>query len=287
MSPQDQPLDDQLATEPERIIRNTIRDCQVKQVETHNYIRAGARVLSSLVDPALDTDTIIELIIGAKSSGILSTQKIVDEAAMIDPGLADAWKFKSRWQLMQDYLMDLLSYVLKDENWRHHTREAAEELVTLAEDRKSGRNTLSVAEVIDRVCRLDQEKFHDSPGYILHLLLAPAARPEGRVAHAVCGMYGQVIERWREACENSFDKFDITLRPDITFEDFARALTVVADGAALQSISTSGKLDESSKSEVSLLAKTVMMMLVGVVDTQKSGVPLIEAANLMLADGGT
>lgn len=183
---------------------------------------------------------------------------------------------------MQNYYADLLGYVLRDEKWSHHLREAAEALVGLAKARKARTTTMTAPEIIHRVCEIDQQRYRHSPGYLLHLLLAPAARPGGIVANAVTGMYKRVFVRWNAACRAVFREFDLTLRPGVTLEKLARALVVVADGVALQATSTSGQLDPSGESDVSLLAEVVMMLLVGAVDVDKTGVSLSEAAQAMI-----
>jgi hypothetical protein len=133
---QDPEDDSPLGPNPERFLRNlnggiTARDHFVQQ-----YILAGARLVGQPANPALNTEEAVALILG---TGLLSISKILCEAAKVDPELHNKGKFEYRWRSMQRYYTDLLSYVLRDEKWSHHRREAAKALVDLANDRKPGK----------------------------------------------------------------------------------------------------------------------------------------------------
>ena len=280
---------DILERNPERVLRNVNRKSQVPDPISHGFIRAAARLVAKVADPALGTAEAVALILGSGTrSGLLSIDKIVSEAAKDDPDLYTRGKFDDRWS-MPNFCADLLGFLLRDEQWGHHVWEAAEELMELALARKAGTITTPVAEVIHRVCELDLKLYRNSPGYLLHLLLTPAARPGGEVAGAVRGMYRRVFLRWHAACRLAFGTFDLSLRPGVTMDKFARALAVIADGVALQTTSTSGQLDAPGQSDASLLAEISMMLLVGAVDVDKTGVSLIDAANALIesADNDT
>jgi hypothetical protein len=274
--------DDALDSTPEKIIRNTNGNTTACDRYVKEYIRAGARLVAKLADPDLSTEEVVTMIL---NSGLLSINKILCEAAKVDPELHSKGRLEYRWKPMQNYFADLLSYVLRDEEWSHHLREAAEALISLTKDRKYGKNDMSAAEVIRHVCAIDQARYRDSPGYLLHLLLAVAARPDGKVAEAVCGMYKRIFLRWTAASRAALGTFDVKLRPDISQERFARALAVVADGVALQTTSTAGQLDPAGERDVSLLADIVMILLVGAVDVNKSGVSLTDAVNALIKPG--
>jgi hypothetical protein len=286
MSDRNSQYRDILDRNPGKVIRNTRRESQVDDPISHGFIRAAARLVARVVDPALGTAEAVALILGSGTrSGLLSIEKIVCEAGKDDPDRYTRGKFDDRWSV-PNFCADLLGFLLRDEQWGHHVWEAAEELMELAVARKSGRITTSVAEVIHRVCELDLKLYRNSPGYLLHLLLTPAARPGGEVASAVHGMYRRVFLRWHAACRLAFGTFDLSLRPDVTMEKFARALAVVADGVALQTTSTSGQLDAPGQSDASLLAEISMMLLVGAVDVDKTGVSLVDAANVLIESAG-
>jgi hypothetical protein len=87
---------------------------------------------------------------------------------------------------------------------------------------------------------------------------------------------------WNAACRLAFSALDLSLRPGITMEKFARALAVLADGVALQTTSTSGHLDDPGESDASLLAELTMMLLVGAIDADKTGVSLTDAVNALI-----
>lgn len=285
MDPQDQQGDDVLDGTPEKIkkiIRNTKPGSTAYDRYVKEYLRAGARLVAQLANADLSTEEVVTMIL---NSELLSINKILCEASTIDPQLHNKGKLEYRWTLMQNYFADLLSYVLRDEKWSHHLREAAKALMDLTKDRKNGENDMSAVEVIRKVCAIDQARYRESPGYLLHLLLAVAARPDGKVAEAVCGMYKRIFLRWTAACRAAFSTFDVTLRPDISQERFARALAVVADGVALQVTSSAGQLDPAGERDVLLLADIVMMLLVGAVDINKSGASLTSATNALIEPG--
>lgn len=206
---------------------------------------------------------------------------IVAEAAKGDPKLYTKNKFNELWTVPKiwDALANLL---LRDENLGHHIAEAADELSELALARRAGRNAMTGEELICRVCELDLKLHRSSPGYRLFLFMAAAARPGGEVAAMVTGMCRQVFRRWHDACRTAFDAFDIALRPGVTMEEFSRDLVDAAEGVAVRSRGTDGRLDAVGESDVSVLARHAMKLLVGVVDVGKTGVSLSDAVDALI-----
>lgn len=271
---------DVLDRAPEKIIRNVRSSMYIHDSLTHGFIRAGARLVAKIADPALSSSEAVALILGSRS-GVLSIGKIVAEAAKDDPDQYTNSRFEDRWSKMSDFYADLLRYLLCAEQWGHHTSEASSELMYLSLARKRGTETMPAAEMIHRVCSLDLKSYRNSPGYLLHLILAPTARCGEAVATAVRGMYRRVRYRWHAACRVAFKEFDVELRPGVSLESFSRALAVLADGVALQAISTGGDPNAAKDSDVEMMAEIAMMLLVGAVDVGKTGVSLTDAVNTL------
>lgn len=270
---------DGLDRAPEKILRN-VKESYIRDSVTHEYVRAGARLVARIADPALSSADAVALVLGSRA-GVLSTTKIVTEATKDDPDQHVVSRLEDRWPKMADYYADLLRFLLCAEQWGHHTSEASRELMSLAVKRKEGTDSRSAAAMINSVCDLDLKSYRKSSGYLLHLILAPTARRGGAVATAVRGMYKRVRQRWHAACLVAFKQFDVDLRPGVSMESFARALAVLADGVALQTISTGGDPNAAEDSDVDVMAEIAMMLLVGAVDVGKTGVCLTDAVNAL------
>jgi hypothetical protein len=117
---------------------------------------------------------------------------------------------------------------------------------------------MPAAEMIHRVRGLDLKSYRNSPGYLLHLILAPTACCGEAVTTAVRGMYRRVPHRWHAACRVAFKEFDVELRPGVSLESLSRALAVLADGVALEVISTGGNSSATEDSDVEMMAEIAM-----------------------------
>lgn len=275
------------------IIQNTRKPWHAEDPITHALIRSGARCVEKMTDPTANADELVELLLNGgrgnekgkgKGRAWLSVPEILKEAKQAYPEAATKGRFDSRWAKVQHYYADLLNYVLRDQLWNHHTREAAKALTNLATEVASGERTMTATEIAEEVAQVDRLNFQHSPGYALHLCLASAARPGSRVAIAAEKMYDHVTRRWNAACRLALARFEVRLSPDAEHGLLAYFLVALADGLALRSTSSGHASGQLDKRGTELLALGAMMLMVGAVDVTKSCEPMADRFDRLISD---
>jgi hypothetical protein len=65
-------------------------------------------------------------------------------------------------------------------------------------------------------------------------VLQTIAPTDEQTARMMREIYAVSVESWTSFYRHAFDSFGLRLRPDVTFEDFATALNIAADGLMLR-----------------------------------------------------
>lgn len=232
---------------------------QANDQTTDRFLAAGIRLLAHTM--GLDSEAAVD----QTFKEWLSINKVVTEAQRDGPlqGAEDKLPSKGmltdRWPAHDDYIGDLIAYILALHHWDWQQDILAQsgELLT------DGGDLVSAIQI---VCYSDLKTLINDPAQrILPLLTILVSKDQP--SRELCAQhYWQVRDRWAALFEATFALYNIRLRPGIEVQEAADILTALADGLAMRATGDpEAKVIDKSPGD-SLLGRAATMLLLAAID---------------------
>jgi hypothetical protein len=167
--------------------------------------------------------------------------------------------FRDRWEFRDDYIEDLLLYVLWARHWSLSASAAAEsrELLTHSED---------FVHAIHEVAYQDLRALLDNPAYKISVIGAAIAARDGTAREAMSETYRVVTDSWKALYETIIKARGLKLRPGVSLQEITDMLTAMADGLGLRVMADPSSKLIDSDSRQSLLGKAAIAFVAACVD---------------------
>lgn len=141
---------------------------------------------------------------------------------------------RDRWSAQSEYVADLINFAVWRENYRPEYRE------------QRAANTKKLVSGPDFVRAVHEVAYHhtaegvDKPSVRLGLALMTAADGDVEVMRAISGMYEDYLGMWKKLYADVLRERGLRLRPGLTLDDLADALSAATDGMTLRAIGDPG-----------------------------------------------
>ena len=191
----------------------------------------------------------------------MSREQVIKEVARGPeelPQQGNPGSLRDRWPYFSDYLGDLILYALRIDGLRVHTdlaKQAAEAI---------GDNKLST--VAHEIAYRDLALDIDETATRFQFFVTAFADHDPVVAKALSAVYREVTESWRVVYDGLVEARGATLRPGLSFDDFAVILTAVAEGLALRAIGDRATPVLDHERRRSLLGTAALALMIAFVD---------------------
>lgn len=181
----------------------------------------------------------------------------------VRPGLG---AFRDRWPLMADYFQDLVTYSLYSPRWRQALELARAELLNGLDGVAAGKEKLS--DLIIAVAKKDMTLRLRFARYLIFQLTLTVDATYSRVAQKAHAQFYEVYSRsWVDAYDEALKKLGFKLRPGVNVETLGRLFGCLATGLTSLAAETGDDQLTKDENDTPLLAKGVMLMILGSIDT--------------------
>jgi hypothetical protein len=207
---------------------------------TAAYLKAGMRLLGRYFGPGA-----LQRVYGGPTLSFLSQQRVTEEVnnnpRPFEREGTDA-KLRHRWKLQSDFVADLINFAVWRENYRPEyvqQRAAITKMLVHRPDFVRAVHETAYRHTADGV---------ENPSVRLGLALMTAAEGDEEVARAISAMYEDYLGSWKELYAAVMRERGLRLRPGLTLDDLANALSATTDGMILRAIGDpgAGVIDEET-----------------------------------------
>lgn len=182
---------------------------------------------------------------------------VVKEAS--HEGKATPWMHRDRWKTRDDFVKDLMAYVLWSQHWTDHTKISQHSSSLLTGDH-------DIVDAIKQVAYDDLDSLLvDAAPRISLVITAIAARDEAARKERA-KLYATTHREWAKLYADTLAARGWKLRPDVTIDQFTDILTAVAEGLALRSIGDPDAKVIDHQTKESLLGKAALAMAAACLD---------------------
>ncbi|MET9514521.1 hypothetical protein [Streptomyces sp. NPDC002994] len=200
---------------------------------TASYLAAGMRLLGRHLGPGTQ-----ERAHGERPFlNFLSQRAVAAEVAGNPSPFArhgSVASLRDRWSAQSDFVADLIHFAVWRDNYRPGYRE------------QRAANTKRLVSGPDFVRAVHETAFQhtaegiDMPSVRLGLALMTAAEGDEEVTQAISAMYADYLGSWKELYAAVMKQRGLRLRPGLTLDDLANALSAATDGMILRAIGDPG-----------------------------------------------
>ncbi len=172
--------------------------------------------------------------------------------------------FRDRWRKKDDFTADLVAYMLWSRHWEVSVVELARAATpALADPARSLAAAIEDLAYRDQVLTLDPRY---AGSFRARVALQPLAAHDDTIAGGLRQVYEHRQEAWRTACQETLDGRGYRLRPDVSTDMLAVALTAAAEGLGLRAMAEGpdGTIDHARRT--SLLGMIAMALAVACID---------------------
>lgn len=247
---------------------------------TAAYLAAGMRLLERHLGPGAQC--------GPRGERpLLSFLSQRDVAAEVEnnprpfPKKGKPWSLRDRWTAQSDFVADLINFAVWEENYRPKYR------------RLRTTNTRKLVKGPDFVGAIHEMAYEhtaegvETPSVRLALALMTSADGDTEVKRAISRMYEDYLGTWKKLYADVLRERGLRLRPGLTLDDLANALSAATDGMILRAVGDpgAGVVDHDERRS---LFGTVALAIVHAFlepDGDESGLTLEEAVSARF-DGG-
>ena len=239
---------------------------------TAAYLHAGMRLLNRHLGPGARPGAGKE----RRLLGFLSQRKVRDEVAKNPHPFhqqGSVATLRDRWPVHSDFVADLINFAVWGENYRPEYRgQRAENTQKLVHgpDFVSAVHTMCYQHTADGV---------EKPTVRLALALMTASEGDEEVAQAISAMYEDYLGSWKQLYEDVIRERGLRLRPGLTLDDLANAISAATDGMILRAIGDpdAGVVDDDRGR--SLMGTVVLAVIYAFLepDEEASGLTLEQA----------
>lgn len=208
---------------------------------TAAYLAAGMRLLARHFGPGADRGPRRE----RPSLSFLSQRAVAGEVAR-NPGefprRGSVAALRDRWPAQSEFVADLINFATWRENRPESRKQHAANIERLAHGPDFVRAVHETAyqHTVDGLA---------TPTVRLGLSLMTAAEGDEEVTQAVARMTADYLAQWKDLYARVMRERGLRLRPGLTLDDLANALSAISDGLVLRTISdpAAGVIDHDSR----------------------------------------
>ncbi|MEU6218542.1 hypothetical protein ABZ845_13635 [Streptomyces sp. NPDC047022] len=213
---------------------------------TASLLAAGMRLLDQHFGPGAERPmTSTSLLLGPLS------QRCVDEAFRGNPGPFDrhgdgAGLLRDRWKKHSNFVIDLINFAVW--KWNYHP-EFRKQRTATTRRLVHGRNGHDFVRAVHDIAYRHTAESVELPSVRLGLALMTAADGDEETARITAGIYTGYLGSWKELYAAVLTERGLRLRPGLTLDDLANALSAATDGVTLRAIGdpASGVLDDAQR----------------------------------------
>lgn len=177
--------------------------------------------------------------------------------------------FRHRWHEQMHYVRDLLAYVMRDQAWREHVADSIAASQEILDNRP-------LDEAIEQIAYQAPWRSRSESTYRIQTVFQTIAPTDEQTARMMREIYALSVQSWTNFYRDAFDSFGLRLRPDVTFEDFANALNIAADGVMLRMLVGKNPAIVDDANQRSILGLIAMALVAACTDLG-DGMPLRDA----------
>lgn len=201
---------------------------------TAAYLHAGMRLLSRHLGPGGGPR-------GERGErpllSFLTQREVADEVSRNpSPFLQEGSvpQLRYRWEAQEHFVADLINFAVWKENYRPEERERreanTERLV----------NGPDFVRAVHKLCYQHTADGIENPSVRLALALMTSAEWDEEVKQAISGMYEDYLGSWKTLYGDVLRQRGLRLRPGLTLDDLANAISTATDGIILRAIGDPG-----------------------------------------------
>ncbi|MEU6763922.1 hypothetical protein ABZ916_15535 [Streptomyces sp. NPDC046853] len=213
---------------------------------TASLLAAGMRLLEQHFGPCAERPvTSKSLLLGPLS------QRSVAEAFGHNPAPFDrhgdgAGLLRDRWTPYSNFVVDLINFAVWKENYRPEFRTHRD-----ANTRRlvHGRDGRDFVRAVHDIAHRHTTEGMDLPSVRLGLALMTVADADEEIARITSGIYAAYLGSWKELYAAVLRERGLRLRPGLTLDDLADALSAANDGVTLRALGdpSSGVVDDARR----------------------------------------
>lgn len=209
------------------------RDRLANDKVTAAFLAAGMRLLVRHVGPGGQRPVDSERLL----LGSLSQRRVAEEFArnplpFVRHGNGVSM-LRDRWSPHSDFVTDLITFAV----WRENYRPQYRKLVAVAERLVRGPDFV---QAVHDISYRHTAESAELASVRLSLLLMTAAEGDDEVARIISAVYADYLGSWKELYAEVMRERRLRLRPGLTLEDLANALSAATDGIILRAIGDPG-----------------------------------------------
>ncbi|MDI3385104.1 hypothetical protein QIS99_02560 [Streptomyces sp. B-S-A8] len=204
---------------------------------TAGFLAAGMRLLERHLGPGAGLPVTSErLLLGPLSQRGVAAAFRANRPPFPRDGRAESM-LRDRWDPHANFVVDLINFAVWKENYRPEFRaQRAGTLHRLVH----GRSGTDFVRAVHDIGYRHAADGVESPSVRLGLTLMLAADGDEEVAQIVAGIYRDYLGSWKELYADVLRQRGLRLRPGLTLDDLADALSATNDGTTLRAVGDPG-----------------------------------------------
>jgi hypothetical protein len=160
--------------------------------------------------------------------------------------------FRDRWRYKSRYTEDLIAYLMRSSSWDHTMAELRAAALALPQGTPFPELARFIAEAVMSATLRD-------PQWSLQTIVWVALPNHPRVQRYLKARYEQWIAAWAETYRELGKRYELQLRPGVTWLDVAEMFNAVADGARVRGMAMGAVASLSTGDNVVVGAIRAMM----------------------------
>ncbi|WP_181781088.1 hypothetical protein [Pseudonocardia pini] len=236
--------------------------------ETRAFLDIGLQLLRDDLLDHRGPDLLDEHDAGTRLFAGLSQARLIERAAEAAeqeerPAMLTVGMFRDRWRYKSRYTEDLIAYIMRPSRYGETMTMLRAAALTLPEDMRFPDLARYVAEAVMQATMRD-------PQWSLQTIMWVALPNHPRVQVFLKARYEQWIAAWAETYELLGRRYDLELRPGVTWLDVAEMFNAVTEGARIRGMAM-GTVASLSTGDNVVVGSIRAMMPSLFVDTGKLG----------------
>ncbi|MEW2396715.1 hypothetical protein [Streptomyces sp. NPDC046862] len=221
---------------------------------TAAYLAAGLR----LIEQHLGPDASKRVNVSRPLLGFLSQRAVAGEVANNDRPFSrhgSVASLRDRWSSQSDFVADLINFAVWRENYRPGSRE---QRAVTTKKLVSGPDFVSA---VHETAYEHTAEGVDITSVRLALTLMTAVEGDENLARTVSSMYEDYLGSWKKLYATVMHERGLRLRPGLTLDDLANALSAATDGMILRAIGDPGAGVVDRDSRRSLMGTVALALI--------------------------
>jgi hypothetical protein len=237
--------------------RPATREKIANSAETRAFLEIGLQLLRDDLLDHRGPDLLDEHDAGTRLFAGLSQARLIERAAQVAeqeerPAMLTVGMFRDRWRYKSRYTEDLIAYLMRPASWEQTMAQLASAATKLPPKTSFPDLARFVAEAVISATMRD-------PLWSLQTIVWVALPNHPRVQRFLKARYESWIAAWAQTYEALGARYELRLRPGITWLDVAEMFNAVAEGARVRGMAMGAVASLSSGDSVIVGAVSAMM----------------------------